>query len=83
MNNDATLESNQKISMDNSDFDETLLESNFFGYGVAGIGDYDNNNILDIAVSVPSSSNQALYILHLTRKGKVKTRALYHKISLP
>ena len=72
MNNDGTVQSNQKISMLEGGFDETLNESNFFGYGVAGIGDYDNDNIPDIAVSAPSSTNRALYIIHLNSDGTVK-----------
>jgi hypothetical protein len=73
MNTDGTVQSNQKISMLEGDFDETLLGSNFFGYGVAGIGDYDGDNIPDIAVSAPSSSNRALYIIHLNSDGTVKS----------
>ena len=53
-------------------FTDALLEGNFFGYGVAGIGDYDNDNIPDIAVSAPASANRALYIIHLNRDGTVK-----------
>lgn len=72
MNTDGTVQSNQKISMLEGGFNETLNQSNFFGYGVAGIGDYDNDNIPDIAVSAPSSANQALYIIHLNSDGTVK-----------
>jgi len=72
MNNDGTVQSNQKISMLEGGFNETLNEGNFFGYGVAGIGDYDGDDIPDIAVSAPSSTNQALYIIHLNSDGTVK-----------
>lgn len=72
LNNDGTVQSNQKISMLTGGFDETLLENNFFGYGVAGIGDNDNDGIPDIAVSAPASSNSALYIIHLNSDGTVK-----------
>ena len=72
MNNDGTVQSNQKISMDDGGFIENLEPGNFFGYGVAGIGDYDNDGIPDIAVSAPSSSNIALYIIHLNSNGTVK-----------
>ncbi len=72
MNADGTVQSNQKISMLEGGFNETLNESNFFGYGVAGIGDYDGDGIPDIAVSAPSSSNIALYIIHLNADGTVK-----------
>ena len=72
LNNDGTVQSNQKISMFEGGFNETLLENNFFGYGVAGIGDYDNDGIPDIAASAPTSANRALYIIHLNSDGTVK-----------
>lgn len=72
LNNDGTVQSNQKISMLEGGFNETLLENNFFGYGVAGIGDYDNDGIPDIAASAPASTNRALYIIHLNSDGTVK-----------
>lgn len=72
MNNDGTVQSNQKISMLQGGFTEILSASNFFGYGVAGIGDYDNDGIPDIAVSAPASNNRALYIIHLNTNGTVK-----------
>lgn len=72
LNSDGTVQSNQKISMLEGGFNETLLANNFFGYGVAGIGDYDNDGIPDIAVSAPTSTNRALYIIHLNSDGTVK-----------
>lgn len=72
MNNDGTVQSNQKISATQGGFTDTLLANNFFGYGVAGIGDYDGDNIPDIAVSAPASTNIALYIIHLNSNGTVK-----------
>ncbi|MDA7502175.1 FG-GAP-like repeat-containing protein [Chitinophagales bacterium] len=72
MNDDGTVQSNQKISMLEGGFNESLVESNFFGYGVAGIGDYDNDGIPDIAVSAPASANRAFYIIHLNANGTVK-----------
>jgi len=73
MNQDGTVQSNQKISMLEGGFTDTLNAGNFFGYGVAGIGDYDQDGIPDIAVSAPSSSNRSLYILHLNANGTVKS----------
>lgn len=72
LNSDGTVQSNQKISMLEGGFNETLLDNNFFGYGVAGIGDYDNDGIPDIAASAPSSINRVLYIIHLNSDGTVK-----------
>ncbi|WP_108803362.1 T9SS type A sorting domain-containing protein [Aquimarina sp. Aq107] len=73
MNPDGTVSTHQKISMLEGNFSETLTEGNFFGYGVAGIGDYNNDSIPDIAVSAPTQSNRALYIIHLNRDGTVKS----------
>lgn len=72
MNNNGTVQSNQKISMLEGDFTETLNAGNFFGYGVAGIGDYDGDSIPDIAVSSPVPPNRAIYIIHLNSNGTVK-----------
>ncbi len=81
MNNDGTVQSNQKISMLEGGFDENLLQSNWFGYGVAGIGDYDNDNIPDIAVTATGVMNQALYIIHLNSDGTVKSFVKNENIS--
>lgn len=53
-------------------FDETLTERNYFGYGVAGIGDYNGDGVPDIAASAPTSPNNSLYIIHLNENGTVK-----------
>ncbi len=73
MNNDGTVLSNQKISMLEGGFTEILNEGSFFGYGVAGIGDYDGDNIPDIAVSALSPGNNSLFIIHLNSNGTVKS----------
>jgi len=72
MNTDGSVLANQKISMLEGGFNETLNAGNFFGYGVAGIGDYDGDGIPDIAVSSPVPPNNALYIIHLNVDGTVK-----------
>ncbi len=72
LNSNGTVQSNQKISMLEGRFNETLVENNFFGYGVAGIGDYNNDGIPDIAASAPGATNRALYIIHLNSDGTVK-----------
>ena len=72
LNSDGTVQSNQKISMLEGGFTEVLTEGNFFGYGVAGIGDYDNDGIPDIAVSALSGGNSAIFIIHLNTDGTVK-----------
>ncbi len=72
MNSDGTVQSNQKISMLAGNFNDTLVQSNFFGYGVAGIGDYDGDTIPDIAVTAPGANRNSLYIIHLNSNGTVK-----------
>ncbi|WP_144208944.1 FG-GAP repeat protein [Shewanella donghaensis] len=73
MNQDGTVAANQKISMLQGNFLGTLDGGDFFGYGVAGIGDYDGDTIPDIAVSAPAASIPAIYILHLNSDGTVKS----------
>ncbi len=73
MNRDGTVKSYQKISMISGGFTDILNEGNFFGYGVAGIGDYNTDGIPDIAVSSPVPPNNSLYILHLNLDGTVKS----------
>ncbi|WP_158971054.1 FG-GAP-like repeat-containing protein [Paraglaciecola sp. L3A3] len=73
MNEDGSVHSNQKISMLEGSFSEILVAGSFFGYGVAGIGDYNGDDIPDIAVSAPSGVVPAIYILHLERSGHVKS----------
>jgi hypothetical protein len=68
MNNDGTVQSNQKISATEGGFTDTLSAGDFFGYGVAGIGDYDNDTIPDIAVTAIGR----IYIIHLNNDGTVK-----------
>ena len=73
MNADGTVNSHQKISSLEGNFSEQLVERSFFGYGVAGIGDYDGDNIPDVAVSAPAAPVPAIYILHLNADGTVKS----------
>jgi hypothetical protein len=73
MNSDGTVNSNQKISMLEGEFYDTLNPGNFFGYGVAGIGDYDQDGIPDIAVSSPVPPNRSIYIIFLNSNGTVKS----------
>lgn len=72
MNEYGNVNSYQKISMSQGNFSEILFPGNFFGYGVAGIGDIDQDGIPDVAVTAPTQVNQALYVLHLNSNGTVK-----------
>lgn len=73
MNNNGTVKSNQKISMLAGGFTDTLYAGSFFGYGVAGVGDYNSDGIPDIAVSATKVPNSVIYILHLDTNGTVKS----------
>lgn len=73
MNADGTVRDNQEISMEDGDFTGILTTGNNFGYGVAGIGDYNNDNIPDIAVAAPLTDDFAVYIIHLNTDGTVKS----------
>lgn len=73
MNADGTVASNQKISSIEGNFSDELVAGSFFGYGVAGIGDYDGDNVPDVAVSAPAAPIPAIYILHLNTDGTVKS----------
>jgi hypothetical protein len=72
LNKDGSVKGNQKVSALAGGFTETLVEKDFFGYGVAGIGDYDGDGIPDVAASTLSTNNRSLYILHMNRDGTVK-----------
>ncbi|MEL6981048.1 MAG: integrin alpha [Actinomycetota bacterium] len=79
MEADGTVRSHQKISSLDGGFSTPLVEDAFFGYGVAGIGDYDGDGIPDVAASAPGSRQIAdgfepsVYILHLNADGTVKS----------
>ncbi|MEN8927356.1 MAG: FG-GAP-like repeat-containing protein [Flavobacteriales bacterium] len=73
MNSNGTVKSNQKISMLDGGFTDTLTTNSFFGYGVAGVGDYNGDGIPDIAVSANHVPNGVVYILHLDTNGTVKS----------
>lgn len=81
MQSDGNVHAYQKISMLSGGFTDVLVEGNFFGYGVAGIGDHDGDDIPDVAVSAPgAASNQALYVLHLNANGTVKNSVKNSKV---
>lgn len=73
LNADGSVNATQKISSLEGGFTEPLVQGSFFGYGVAGIGDYDGDNIPDVAVSAPAAPVPTIYILHLNADGTVKS----------
>ncbi|MDA9110879.1 T9SS type A sorting domain-containing protein, partial [Bacteroidia bacterium] len=63
---------NQKVSSIQGGFDEALVERDYFGYGVAGVGDYNGDGIPDVATTTLSTNNKSLYVIYLNRDGTVK-----------
>jgi hypothetical protein len=50
MNADGTVNDSQKISDTEGNFTGTLDNSDYFGRSIAGLGDFDGNGVVDIAV---------------------------------
>ncbi len=84
MNTDGTVKQLQKISSTTGGLPNNLLDDeDFFGIGVTGLGDIDNDGVNDIAVGAYSDDDGgldrgALYILFLNSNGTVKS---FQKIS--
>ena len=82
LNSNGTVKASQKIAHNVGGFG-ALSGSDRFGVGVAGIGDFDNDNVEDIAVGASrdntgGTSRGAVYILLLNTDGTVKAS---HKIA--
>ena len=80
MNEFGSVKHSQKISALEGELNEQLGEGDFFGYGVAGIGDYNDDDIPDVAVSLFGRSNQAIYVLHLNSDGTVLSKVKNNNI---
>ena len=83
MNTDGTVKSEQKISDTEGNFTATLDNADYFGSGVAGIGDLDGDGIEDIAIGAKGdddggSGYGAIYICFMNTDGTVDS---YQKIS--
>jgi gliding motility-associated-like protein len=83
LNNDFTVNTYQKISDTQGNFNGTLDFEDYFGGSVANIGDLDGDGIVDIAVGTYRDDDQLInsgsfYILFLNSNGTVKS---YQKIS--
>ncbi len=80
---DGTVKSHQKISDTEGGFTGTLIDDDFFGGSVTGIGDLDGDGISDLAVGASGDDdggnrNGAVWILFLDSDGTVKS---HQKIS--
>ncbi|MGD2161166.1 MAG: integrin alpha, partial [Gammaproteobacteria bacterium] len=77
MNDDGTVDIEQKISDTEGNFTATLDDNDNFGSAVAGLGDLNGDNILDIAVGAPldddgGNDRGAVWILFLNADGTVQ-----------
>lgn len=77
LNTDGTLKSHQKISNTTGNLMATLGDSDWFGRSVTSIGDWDRDNVVDIAVGA-IGGDETIWILCLNTDGTVKN---YQKIS--
>lgn len=83
LNTDGTVNSYQKISDSQGNFNGILSINDEFGRGIAGIGDLNGDMVPDIAVGSigdddGGTDHGAVYILFLNSNGSVST---YQKIS--
>ncbi len=83
LNTDGTVKTHQKISEWHGNFTGNLWTSGQFGANVAGIGDLDNDGVLDVAVASTfdgdgGQETGSVWILFLNTDGTVKS---HQKIS--
>jgi len=83
LNSDFTINSYQKISDTQGNFEAPLSYKDYFGGSVANIGDLDNDGVIDLAVGAYRDNDGginkgAVYILFMNTDGTVKS---YQKIS--
>jgi hypothetical protein len=77
MNDDGTVDIEQKISATEGNFTASLDDNDNFGSAVAGLGDLNGDNILDIAVGAPldddgGNDRGAVWILFMNADGTVQ-----------
>ena len=77
MNDDGTVDIEQKISDTEGNFPAGLDDSDRFGSAVAGLGDLNGDSILDIAVGAPldddgGTDRGAVWILFMNADGTVQ-----------
>ena len=72
------VKSSQKIADNTGGFGVTLTDSEFFGSGMATVGDLDNDGVEDLAVGAPfddtgGTNRGAVYVLFMNSNGTVKS----------
>jgi gliding motility-associated-like protein len=83
MNSNGTVQSHQKISDTQGNFTAPMAFEDYFGNGIANVGDLNGDGIVDLAVAARQdndggTSRGAVYILFLNANGTVNQ---YQKIS--
>ncbi|MEZ6032244.1 MAG: PKD domain-containing protein [Planctomycetaceae bacterium] len=83
MNSNGTVKSHQKISNTEGGFEGALADTDYFGFSLTGLGDFDSDGVNDLAVGAVGddsggNSSGAVYILYLNSNGTVKS---HQKIS--
>lgn len=82
LNKDNTIKSRIEIAENVNGFNTTLNSDELLGFGLAPLGDFNNDGIPDIAIGSRSSDGAvhagAIYICYLDTNGKVKS---HQKIS--
>lgn len=76
MNLDNTVRFEQKISESNGNFNGGLNDNDHFGSSVAGIGDYNGDGIIDIAVGAAQdndggSNRGAVWVMFMESDGEI------------
>ena len=80
MNTDGSVRLAQKISENNGNFNGGLTDGNRFGSSVSGIGDLDDDGVLDIAAGADQdddggSNRGAVYILFMDNDGQIISKS--------
>jgi hypothetical protein len=80
MDSDGTVDTEEKISASDGNFDGSLHDDDAFGSAVAGLGDMNGDQIRDIAVGAPGDDDGgtdrgAFWILFLNQDGSVQSEA--------
>jgi hypothetical protein len=60
LDTDGTVKDGRLIGSTDGGFEGELLPNGWFGYSISGLGDFDGNGSLDIAVAAPFDSGDAI-----------------------